>query len=103
MAGARSFLLRSAKARQQRLWTLRLAYLCARTVSTSAVNWQLSQHGLGCAEAARGESERSSATGEGSLAAQKTERGNRAHFGRATRTARVPAAEQLENYLPQSY
>ena len=37
----------------------------------------------------------SSGDREGSLAAQKTERGNRAHFGRATRTARAPAAEQL--------
>ena len=39
---------------------------------------------------------------EKSVAAQKTERGNRAHFGRATRTARAPVAGQLENYLPQS-
>ena len=56
---------------------LRLAYWCARRASASTVNWQLSQHGLGCAEAARGGQSLSSGTGNGSPATQKTGVGTR--------------------------
>ena len=97
MAGARSFLRRRRDGSD--LWTLRVV-VCAQKLPRGRCargKWLLSLHGLGCAEAARPR-DWSSGDREGSLAAQKTGRGNRAHFGRATRTARAPAAEQLENY-----
>ena len=99
MAGALSF---STSATARDTYTLRLGVKVRRTCPRG-----LCEHGnIGSSPCMVWDALRprdwSSGDREGSLAAQKTERGNRAHFGRATRTARAPAAEQLENYLPPS-
>ena len=85
------------------MWTLRPRFIYAQALyggRCARDKWQGEQAGLDALRLRAGESERSQPPERGPWRPGKL--AWELEFGLAWRAARVPAAEQLENYLPPS-